>query len=92
MSEWRKGLVDKEVYLVEKRDYRKLREKKKEKWNKKLLKKAREAKTQEQIWKVVNRERKRKGEINREIRTEEWEEHFRKILGSENRIKLKLGD
>lgn len=44
LSEWRKGLVDKEVYLVEKRDYRKLREKKKEKWNKKLLKKAREAK------------------------------------------------
>lgn len=45
LSEWRKGLVDKKIYLVGKRDYRRLREKKKEEWNKELLKKATEAKT-----------------------------------------------
>lgn len=55
----RKGLVDKEVYLVGKRDYRRLCKRKKEEWNKELLKKAREAKTQEQIEGGKQREEKK---------------------------------
>lgn len=40
---------------------------------------------------MINRERKRKVKINREIRTEESDEYFRKILGGlECRIKLEL--
>lgn len=53
---------------------------KKEESNKELLKEARKAKTQEQVWKVVNRERKIRVKINREIRTKEWEKYFKKIL------------
>lgn len=84
--------MDREVYLKRKKNYRRLYEMKKEEWNEELMK---ETKTQEQVvkWKVINRERKRKIEINGEIRTEEWEEYFRKILGkSESEIKLELGD
>lgn len=68
---WRKILVDRKIYFNEKKDYKRLGEAKMEEWNKVLMKKAREAKTQEQVWKVINKERKRKIEINREIRTEE---------------------
>lgn len=42
---------------------------------------------------MVNREKKRKVEINKEIRTEKWEEYFRKILKrSESKVKLVLKD
>lgn len=45
LSEWKNGLVDKEVYLVGKRDYKR--------------KKAREAKTQEQVEGSKQREEKK---------------------------------
>lgn len=41
--------------------------KKEERLNKELLKETRKAKTEEQVWKMVNKEKKRI-EINREIR------------------------
>lgn len=43
--------------------------KKEERLNKELLKETRKAKTEEQVWKMVNKEKKRRIEINREIRT-----------------------
>lgn len=36
---------------------------------------------EEQVWKMINRERKRKKEIKERIKMEEWERHFREILG-----------
>lgn len=42
-------------------NYRRLCELKKEEWNKELLKEAREVETQEQIWKIVNKVRKKSG-------------------------------
>lgn len=43
--------------------------KKEKRLNKELLKEARKAKTEVQVWKMVNKEKKRRIEINREIRT-----------------------
>lgn len=34
-----------------------------------------------QIWKLVNQGRKKKENINKEIKVVEWDEHFRKTLG-----------
>lgn len=33
------------------------------------------------MWKMINRERIRKKEIKERIKMEEWERHFREILG-----------
>lgn len=92
LLEWRKGVIEKKVYRIGRREYRRLCEEKKEEWNEKLMKEVREAKTQEQVWRVINRERGKRVEINREIRMEEWDKYFRELLGgSEERVKLELG-
>lgn len=55
------------------------------------MKEAREARTQNQVWEVINRKRRRRVELNAEIGMEEWGEYFREVLGgSENRVKLEL--
>lgn len=54
---------------------------KKQEENLKWEKQIEEAKQEGQIWEIVNKERKRRKEMNREIGMEEWEEHFRGLLG-----------
>lgn len=54
---------------------------KKQEENLKWEKQIEEAKQEGQIWEIVNKERKRRKEVNREIGMEEWEEHFRGLLG-----------
>lgn len=65
LKEWRKGRVGKEEYIERKKEYRSLCERKKEKRNEELIKEAREAKTQKQVWEVINKERRRRVEVNR---------------------------
>lgn len=48
--------------------------------------KAEETRTEGQVWRVVNRERKKWKGINRDIEMEEWEEYFRELLGVEGRM------
>lgn len=92
LKEWRRGKVEKEEYIKGQKDYRILCEKKKKKRNEELMKEAREAKTQKQIWDVINRKRRRKVEINGKIGTGEWDNYFRELLGgSGERVKFELG-
>lgn len=48
--------------------------KRKQRWEKEM----KEAKTNEQVWKIVNRERKR---IKEGIEMREWEKYFTGLLG-----------
>jgi len=64
LRKWKKGKGSKEEYNRGKREYKELCERRKEEEREELLKKAREAKTQEQVWKVINKERKRRVGIN----------------------------
>lgn len=54
---------------------------KKQEENLKWEKQIEEAKQEGQIWEIVNKERKRRKEVNREIGMEKWEKHFRGLLG-----------
>lgn len=56
-------------------------ERRKEEKREELMNEAREAKTQSQVWRVINRKRRRKAEINNRIEMGEWDEYFREILG-----------
>lgn len=49
--------------------------------NEEWMKVAKEVRTQKQVWKVINRQRRRKVEVNKEIRMEEWDKYFRRLLG-----------
>ena len=85
-KEWRKGRKEREEYKTVKRELQRIYDRKKEERKEKLLEEARRAKTQKEVWEVINKERGKRIEINEEIEMCEWEEYFRKMLGgSRNR-------
>lgn len=49
-----------------------------------------EIRTEEQVWKVVNRERKRRKRLNEGISMQEWDRYFRDLLGGvEGRVVMR---
>lgn len=54
----------------ERREYKEMCERKRRQENEEWMKVAKETRTQEQVWKVINRERRRKVEVNKEIGSE----------------------
>lgn len=55
----------------------------------KLIKEAAEAKTEGEMWRIVNRERKKWKGINERIGEDEWKEYFMKLLGGVERRVVK---
>jgi len=87
LRKWKKGEAEKR-YKKMRGEFNKVCERKKKEESKKI---ARKARTESQIWKVENRERKRKRRINDGIRMEEWVKHFKEQLGGvEERIRIRI--
>lgn len=63
LKKWRKG-KELERTIGEKKKYREMYERKRREKNERWME---ETKTQKQVWEVVNRERKKKVEVNRGI-------------------------
>jgi len=82
---WRKGNGDKQRYLNGKKEYREICEEKKREENERWEREVEEARVEEQVWGIVNRERKRWKGINEDIKMEEWEEYFKELLGGVER-------
>lgn len=61
--------------------YRKLCERKKREEVIRWEKEVKEARTEEQIWKIINRERKNRKRVNEGIEMKEWEIYFKELLG-----------
>jgi len=81
MKEWKRGKGSGEMYRKKRGEYREMCERKRREESERWMDKAREAKTQKQVWEVINRERRRKVEVNKEIGMEEWDGCFRGLLG-----------
>ena len=81
MRKWRKEGGDGKVYIERKRAYGKLCEKKRKKEVERWERELEGVRTEEQVWKVVNRERGKKRRVNEKIKMEEWVEYFRGLLG-----------
>lgn len=45
------------------------------------------ARTERQVWKIVNRERKNRGRVNESIERGEWDSYFKMLRRVERRIK-----
>ncbi|EZA50989.1 hypothetical protein X777_10537 [Ooceraea biroi] len=89
LREWKRGKKSKQEYIKGKKEYKELCCRKKEEEKEELLKEARKARTQKQVWEVINKERRKKEELNKEIKMEEWDEYFMGMLGGvEGRIRL----
>lgn len=75
---YRENEVEKKEYLEARREYRILIDRKKEEHKEEEWKAAKEDKTGKKFWNLVNRQRKRRNNIDEEITMEEWTEHFKK--------------
>ncbi|KMQ82179.1 axoneme-associated protein [Lasius niger] len=68
-------------------EYKLLCKNKREEENEKWSKEAQEARTEGEIWKIVNKERKRRKGVNDGIEEKEWREYFMTLLGGvESRV------
>jgi len=78
MEEGRGEEID---YRKIRREYRELCDKKKKEKNKKWEKIVMEVRRENEVWGLINRERKRRSRINEEIEMKEWKVHFLSLLG-----------
>ncbi|CAD6219941.1 GSCOCG00011532001-RA-CDS, partial [Cotesia congregata] len=75
------GKMIREDYIKEKKQNRKVCERKKEQEKQKWEDQVKNARSEEQIWKIVNEGRKKRDGINKDIKMETWDEHFKETFG-----------
>jgi len=81
LRKWRREGGEGDGYRESKREYNKLCERKKKEESERWTELARKAKSEGQVWEVVNKERKGRRGIDGRIKGEEWVEYFKKLLG-----------
>lgn len=79
-KKWRQGKERKEEYLLLRTNFRELCKRKVTAKLQKLEEEIKEAKTEAQIWKIVNRERKTTRIVGEDIAVEKWKDHFASVL------------
>lgn len=78
LRNWKKGEEGREYRRI-KKEYKELCNRKKERERERWERETEEARMEGQVWKVVNRDRKRWRGINRE-KSVEWGEYFKSLL------------
>ncbi|KMQ89643.1 hypothetical protein RF55_10705 [Lasius niger] len=81
LRKWRRLGRSGDKYKEEKRIYKLLCEGKKRKELERWTEEVKEAMTEGQVWKIVNRERKRRSRVNEGIEIKEWNDYFKRLLG-----------
>ena len=89
LRRWRGGKGSREDYRRRRGEYKELCDRKKEEERERLIREVAEAKTENRVWEIVNRGRKKRKGVDERINTEEWKEHFMGLLGGlENRVRV----
>ncbi|XP_011868143.1 PREDICTED: uncharacterized protein LOC105562162, partial [Vollenhovia emeryi] len=81
LREWRKGKGEEREYKGRKKEYKEMCDKKRKEENEKWIRKAAEAKTEGQVWEVINRGRKEGRGVEEGIEMGEWKTYFMELLG-----------
>jgi hypothetical protein len=82
LRNWKKEKATKEEYKRARKRYKLVCKEKKEKKRIEEEMKMKGIKTEEEVWRYINRERKKKGEIvSDRITMEEWGKYFSELLG-----------
>lgn len=78
-------------FKEERRRYREMCREKKEKWREKEDKRIEEMKEEGEMWRYINRERKKRTGISDKIKIEQWTKHFIELLGGkEERSRVEM--
>ncbi|XP_051161831.1 uncharacterized protein LOC127281899 [Leptopilina boulardi] len=81
IKRWRKGEMKKEDYNREHKEHGKLVRKKREEGRERYIKEVEKAIEEGREWEVINRERRKGKEINKEISIEDWTKYFQGLSG-----------
>ncbi|KAF5279949.1 hypothetical protein FQR65_LT15131 [Abscondita terminalis] len=81
LRKWKRGTMDKEKYLEQRREYKRVCERKKRGGKEQEERVIREIKTEEDVWKYLNKKKKRGDKNN--IPIQEWEKHYIELLEGE---------
>ncbi|XP_029176945.1 golgin subfamily A member 6-like protein 22 [Nylanderia fulva] len=74
LRKWRKGKGEEEEYKELKKAFREKCEERKKEEEERLIREIGEARTDKQVWEIVNRERRKRKKVNEEIEEEGWRE------------------
>ncbi|XP_043478498.1 uncharacterized protein LOC122508895 [Leptopilina heterotoma] len=85
IKKWRRGKMEKKEYNRRHKKHGKLIRRKREEGRERFLKEVEKAIEEGKEWEVINRERKRGKEINRDIRMEDWTNYFKGLSGGMER-------
>lgn len=80
---WRRGKIERERYIEERRKMRTDIEERRRKWVEDEERELKDLKNSADIWRYINRKRGAKEFVNNKIGRREWEEHFRTLLDGE---------
>jgi len=81
LRRWRKGEGEEEKYKEGKKGYKELCERKKMEENLRWEREVERVRRENEVWEIVNRERRRRRGVNENIEMREWKEQFMRLLG-----------
>jgi len=81
LRQWRGGRGGEDRYRMVKKEYKELCERKRREESERWIELAKKARTEGQIWMVINKERNKKRSIEGSIKIEEWVDYFKGLLG-----------
>lgn len=81
LRRWKKGRGDGKGYKERKGNYNKLCKEKKREENERWLREVEKAKTEDKVWEIINKCRRRWKRVNEGIEMGEWKEFFIGLLG-----------
>jgi len=78
---WRRSVGGEKEYRKRRRKYREMCNRKRREENLKWEREVEKASRESEVWKIVNRERRKRKRMIVDIGMEEWKEHFMRLLG-----------
>ncbi|XP_043583227.1 golgin subfamily A member 6-like protein 22 [Bombus pyrosoma] len=93
MAKFRRGKCGREELMEEKKAFKLWCKERKERHEEEEMEKIRKIRTEQEVWKYINKYRRRREEIDEEISEEEWRNHFMEMLeGKEHKEDRKAGE
>lgn len=81
LRKWKKGKIKREEYLQRKKEYKSWCTEKRKEYERNEEEKIKKIKKEQEVWKYINKYRKRREQIEDEIEMEEWRSHFKIRFG-----------
>ncbi|XP_070529421.1 cilia- and flagella-associated protein 251-like [Cardiocondyla obscurior] len=86
LRRWKKGLGQKETYIKEHKKWRSFMEKCRERKRKEKEEELKSLKNGKNMWNFINKKRRKREDVLNDIKKEEWEEYFARLLDGKKMV------